>query len=303
MAVAATICLTGFPGGSVVNGQISSEISSETDRQRPSRSKSILINDAQLSLIQNTEIASPLEGMVESVKVIEGDRVGRGQPMVQLNNDQVTSELKAASAAYEAAQLEAANDVDVRYARQALQIRQRELQQNLEANQNFAGAVSESEIEKLKLIVNESELAIEQAMHDLEVAAAVAREQSAATEIVQARLEKHTVTSPIDSRVVEVLVQLGQWVEPGQPVVRLISLNPIRVECFVDGQKYGDELVGSRVEFSVNGQTSRVLRGIVEFVSPEIHPVTGQARLRATLKNPNEVARAGMRGTLVIYPE
>lgn len=261
----------------------------------------ILINDAQLSLIQNTEIASPLAGIVETVTIKGGDRVGPGQSMIQLNTDQVATELRAASAAFEAARLEAANDVDARYARRTLKVRQRELQQNLEANQGFAGAISETEIEKLQLVVNQSELAIEQALHDLQVSAAVAREKAAAAEIVQSRLDKHSVTSPIDARVVDVMVQAGQWVESGQPVVRLISLDPIRVECFVDGQKHGDELVGSRVEFTTHGKPSKILRGSVDFVSPEIHPVTGQARLWATLKNPDEDARAGMRGTLVIY--
>ena len=260
----------------------------------------ITIVDAQLSLIQNTAIAAPMAGVVDEVIVKEGDRVVAGQPMVQLNADQVSTELSAARAASQAAQLEAANDVDIRYAERTLEVRRRELQQNVEANQGFAGAISDTEIAKLELVVAQSELAIEQANHDQQVAAAAALEKAAAAEIVQARLDKHSIKAPIESSVVQIDVQLGQWVEAGKPVVRLISLDPIRVECFVDGRKYGDDLVGRSVEFTLEGRWQKPMKGKVVFVSPEIHPVTGQARLWATLQNPEKKGRAGMRGRLTI---
>jgi macrolide-specific efflux system membrane fusion protein len=264
----------------------------------------ITVTEAQLSLIRNTAIAAPMAGVVDKVVVSEGDRVTPGQIMVQLNADQVTTELRAAEAASKAAQLEASNDVDARYAVRTLEVRERELQQNIEANQGFAGAISDTEIEKLKLVVDQSQLAIEQAKHDLQVAAAAAREKSAAAEIVKARLDKHSIRAPVDSQVVEIDVQPGQWVEAGKPVVRLISLDPIRAECFVDGRKYGDDLVGRQVEI-VMAETNAVspaikLTGKVVFVSPEVHPVTGQARLWATLDNSGNKGRAGMRGTLTI---
>ena len=263
------------------------------------------VPEAQLSLIQNTLIAAPMAGVVDTVMVKEGDRVTPGQKMVQLNADQVSTELRAADAAAQAAQLQANNDVDARYAKRTLEVRRSELQQNMEANEGFAGAISDTEIEQLKLVVDQSELAIEQANHDLQVAAATAREKAAAAEIVKARLEKHSIKAPIVSQVVQVDVQPGQWVEAGKPVVRLISLDPIRVECFVDGRQHGEDLVGRQVEFIVCRVlvvTHRIkkLLGEVVFVSPEVHPVTGQARLWATLRNPDKLGRAGMRGQLTI---
>ena len=264
----------------------------------------VRVPEAQLSLIQNTLIAAPMAGVVDAVMVKEGDRVTAGQQMVQLNADQVTTELRAADAASQAAELEASNDVDARYAKRTLEVRRRELQQNMEANEGFAGAISDTEIEKLRLVVDQSELAIEQAVHDLQVAAAAAREKAAAAEIVKARLEKHTIRSPAVSQVVQVDVQPGQWVEAGKPVIRLISLDPIRVECFVDGRQHGDDLIGRQVEFEFaeagRAAFNKKLLGEVVFVSPEVHPVTGQARLWATLNNPEKQGRAGMRGKLTI---
>lgn len=268
-------------------------------------SPTIEIDDAQLSLIQNTFVAAPIAGLVAEVSVAEGDQVDVGRPMVLLDDEQVRTELDATRAAFDAARLKADNDVDARYAKRTLEVRTRELEQSVEANEGFAGAISSTEIAKLQLVVDQAKLAIEQAEHDLQVAAAGANEKFAAARMAEARLVKHTIAAPVAGQVVEVAVEPGEWVEAGKPVVRLVSLDPIRVECFVDGNEYGPELVGRSVQFFASGANvgnglKQPFRGTVTYVSPELHPVTGQARLWATIENPKQMARAGMRGRLVI---
>jgi RND family efflux transporter MFP subunit len=272
----------------------------------PTQAQRIEIEAAQVSLIQNTLVAASISGVVASVHVHEGDPIGLDTPIAQLDDEQAETELEAAEAAYEAARLEADNDVDARYAQRTLEVRQRELQQSVDANRTYSGAVSETEIDKLRLVVDQSRLAIEQAEHQQQVATAKAIEKVAAVQIARTRLAKYQILAPVDGLVVEVSVEPGEWVEAGKPIARLISLDPIRVECFVDGRKHGGELVGRKVEFSYsiddeNPQGDSIkLFGEVDFVSPELNPVTGQIRLWATIKNPNQRARAGMRGRLVI---
>lgn len=276
----------------------------------PKRSETpepIEIADAQVSLIQNTFVAAPIAGIVSRVSVTEGDAVEVGRPMVVLDDAQVRTELQAAMASLEAARMEATNDVDARYAQRTLEVRQRELEQSDDANRSFAGAVSETEIAKQRLVVDQSRLAIEQAEHEMQVAQASAREKEAAATMVKARLEKHTIAAPVSGKVVEIVTEPGEWVEAGKPVVRVISTDPIRVECFIDGNRYGDELVGRPIQFFHTRQDNELHRskpipGKVTYVSPELHPVTGQARLWATIDNPDGKARAGMRGRLIISP-
>lgn len=264
----------------------------------------IEIADAQVSLIQNTFVAAPIAGVVAEVLIAEGDQVESGRRLVQLDSLQARTELEAAHAAYDAARLQSDNDVDERFARRTLEVRQRELQQSMDANSQFPGSISETEIAKLQLVVDQSRLSIEQAQHETQIARAVAVEKLAAMRIVEARVRKHGVQATVSGNIVEVAVEPGEWVEAGKPIVRVVSLNPIRVECFVDGRKYGSELVGRGIEFFptavANAKPETPLRGKVTFVSPELHPVTGQARLWATIDNPKLAARAGMRGKLVI---
>ena len=260
------------------------------------------INGAQTSLIQNTFVASPIAGVVSEVNAREGARVTAGTCLVRLNDLQAVTEVLAAKAKLEAARLESSNDVDQRFPERSLEVRIRELESSLKANQKYSGAVSDTEIARLSLVVDQSRLAIEQAKHELAIAAARASEQEAAVSIAEAILDKHAITTTVDGFVAEVAIETGEWVEPGTPIVRVITLDPIRVECFVDGRLYGPNLVGGTVQFIPNTDDTEQepLTGEVTFVSPELHPVTSQARLWATIKNPKLKLRAGMQGRLAI---
>ena len=262
----------------------------------------LTVDEAQVSLIQNAFIAAPMAGVVAKVDVSEGQKVEAGTRLVLLSDEQAKTELEAAKAAFEAARLASANDVDQRYAQRTLEVRQRELQQSEIANSSFRGTVSATELEKLRLVVDQSRLAIEQAEHDLLVARANAAEKKAAVRIAEERLKKHGIETTVAGMVTEVDVEAGEWVEAGKPIVRVISLNPIRIECFVDGHKHGMELVGKSVTFEprLPAKDEKPLRGKVTFVSPELDAVTGQVRLWATIENPNYTVRAGMFGKLII---
>jgi macrolide-specific efflux system membrane fusion protein len=267
--------------------------------------QAIEIEDAQASLIQNTFIAAPISGVVAQVLVSEGDQVELHDPLAKLDDQQAMTELEAAKAAYEAARLEGDNDVDARYATRTLEVRQKELQQGLDMNRGIKGAVSKTEIEKLRLVVDQARLAIEQAGHQQRVARAKAIEKRAAVDISQVRLQRHSIQTTVAGSVAEVAVEPGEWVEAGKPIARLISIDPIRVECFVDGRQYGPELVGRKVEFyrllpqGSDGKPEKIT-GKVTFVSQELNPVTGQARVWATMGNPDRKVRAGMHGRIVI---
>ena len=49
--------------------------------------------------------------------------------------------------------------------------------------------------------------------------------------------------------ITEIDVEPGEWVEAGKPIIRIISLDPLRAECFIDGRRFGSELVGHVVRF------------------------------------------------------
>ncbi|MEM6472880.1 MAG: biotin/lipoyl-binding protein, partial [Planctomycetota bacterium] len=111
----------------------------------------ISVRNAQTSLIQNTFVASPIAGTVVSIEVQEGQRINDGTVLVRLKQDLAEKELSAARASLEAARLESDNDVNLRFAKRSLQVRQQELLQSQLANETYAGAVSEMELREIRL--------------------------------------------------------------------------------------------------------------------------------------------------------
>ncbi len=269
---------------------------------------SIKIPDAQVSLIQNAFIASPIAGVVQKVNVAEGASVKENQILIQLDAENVQTELDSAIAALKASEIESNSDVDARYARRAMESHIRELTQTEQANSRFAGAVSDTEIEKLRLVVDQAKLSIEQAEHKQQIAKAHTIEKESSVKIAKQRVADHAIRASVGGQVAEITVEPGEWVEVGKPLVRVISLDPIRIDCFIDGRKHGVEFLGREVEFvcsdlpTENGKPNRraTFKGKVVFVSPELHPVTGQVRLWATVSNPEQKLRSGMRGEISI---
>ncbi|EMI16811.1 multidrug efflux pump [Rhodopirellula maiorica SM1] len=283
----------------------------QTFAQQPSKPQQLDVSEAQVSLIHNTFIASPISGVVEKVLVKEGNTVQPDALLIQLDDQRFRTELEAAVAAHQAAKLESDSDVDARHARRAKEFHVRQLEQSKQANSKFPGAISDSEVEKLRLVVDQATLAIEQAEHEQQVAIAHTSEKLAAVKIAEQRVRNHAIRASVGGQVAEITVQPGESVESGKPLIRVISLDPIRVECFIDGRKYGSELVGRQVKFvceelpRANDASDRAAEfsGSVTFVSPEVHPVTGQVRLWATVDNPQTRLRSGLRGRLVITAE
>ena len=277
--------------------------------QDHAKGQPIDVPDAQVSLIQNTVIASPISGVVSEVPVKEGMEIRDGELLVQLDADHVKTEMEAAAAAFEAARMEGENDIDARYAQRSLEYHLRELEQSRQANTQFDGAVSDSEVEKQRLLADQARLQIEQAKHQQTVSLAKAKEKEAAAKMAEQRIEQHSILSSGDGQIVEISVQPGEWVDAGTPVARVISLDPIRIDCFIDGRSYGSELVGHDVTFlcdklpgSKPGDPPARFPGKIVFVSPELHPVTGQVRLWATVANPKHRLRSGMQGRVQIAP-
>ena len=102
--------------------------------------------------------------------------------------------------------------------------------------------------------------------------------------------------------IVQVHKHLGDWVEPGDKLLRLIRLDRLRTEAFLDAAQATPGMEGRAVSLSVEqpGKAAIVFPGKLIFVSPEIDPNNRSVRVLAEFNNPNSALQPGMRGTLTI---
>jgi len=105
--------------------------------------------------------------------------------------------------------------------------------------------------------------------------------------------------------VVQVNLHRGEWVPAGKTVIRVLRVDRLRVEGFVQTRDLPGDLSGRRATLLVDlpGRAGAEFDGAVVFVSPEVNPVNGQVRVWAEVENPKLQMMPGLRGTLTIHPE
>ncbi len=79
----------------------------------------------------------------------------------------------------------------------------------------------------------------------------------------------------------------GEWVEPGDPVLRILRIDRLRAEGFVKVRHTEHDLENCPVTLTVDlpGRPGTVFPGKVVFVSPEVDPVNAQVRIWAEIEN------------------
>jgi multidrug efflux pump subunit AcrA (membrane-fusion protein) len=236
------------------------------------------------------------------------------------------------------AALKAENDVAVRHATKSRDTSKVEYERAVQARKAFEKSVSLTEIDRLKLILERNELEIEKAEFEKALAdlqrqaedsilteqdqvlarlrlaveqAKLQKEVDGLTRDLKARaadqaklqLSRRQIRSPLDGVVVETLRHRGEWLEPGQRVLRVVRLDRLKVEGFVDSRQIIGSLRGAAVRVLVqpsDEDKSVVVKGKIVFVSPEIDPVNGQVRVWAEVENPDLTLRPGLPAEMVI---
>ena len=162
--------------------------------------------------------------------------------------------------------------------------------------------VQEAEVERLKLGIESSTLAEEQARHDLEVAADDRRAKANGLEMSELKLKRRGIVSPVSGVVAKIFRRRGEWVEPGETVMRIVRMDRLRIEGFVDAAHLGEELSGLAASITARlpKNPTATFTGEVVFVSPEIDPVNNQVRVWVEVDNPKMQLRPGMRVTMTI---
>lgn len=260
----------------------------------------LLVVEAQAKLIAEVRVPALETGVLDHLGVREGDVVTVDQDLGHLNTDLLEQQLRLAKLDQQLADQRKENDVDLRFNRKSFEVTEAELRRATDAIERVSNSVSASEYDQLRLQSQKAELSVEQAINEKRVADITAEIAKEKTAVAFKRVQRCHLRSPIDGVVVELLARPGEWLNPGDSVMRIVRMDRLYVETFVDGAKYGQNLRGKKATFHtvLPGGTEQTFQGTVFFVSPEVHPVTGKISVVAEIQNQNLALRPGARGTL-----
>jgi membrane fusion protein (multidrug efflux system) len=129
---------------------------------------------------------------------------------------------------------------------------------------------------------------------ELDTARAARDEAQAAVEAKRAVIARKQVYAPFDGVLGIRRIDLGDYLEPGDPVVPLQMLDPIHVDYALPEQQLSRLTLGQPVEIAVPAWPGETFHGRITAFDPGIDPATRAVRIRATLPNPDQRLRPGM---------
>ena len=119
--------------------------------------------------------------------------------------------------------------------------------------------------------------------------------------LAKLRHSRHQMTAPFAGVIAECVRTRGEWVEPGDTVLRLLRTDRLRAEGFLDA-RYATRLIGRPVEVKVLGADGKFTShsGVVVDVGSEVDPVNGQVMVGAEIENPDRELLPGRRAEMTI---
>ncbi|MCU0878001.1 MAG: efflux RND transporter periplasmic adaptor subunit [Pirellulaceae bacterium] len=256
-----------------------------------------------VSLIAEVEVAALEAGPLVELAVAEGRRVKSGDVLGRLDDRDANLQVERAQIELRHATEQAKSKVKLQLAEETLKLAQLELERATTANQELARVVSPSQLSKLQLEVRRAELDVQQAQEDL--AAAARSVEAAANElaIAQRALARRQILAPMDGVVVDVRRHVGEWLEPGKFVVRLVRDDRLRATGFVglDQLRYPLEGQTATLRVALSSHEEAAFTGRVTFVSPEANPINRQVKLIAEFDNLEGRLRAGLPAKMTIH--
>lgn len=270
--------------------------------------KAHVLVPGNLYTLEAVTISAQQPGVVQSV-VRLGSVVEIGETVIQLDRELPLARVAAAEKEFEIAKIESRNDVDLRFARISSKVNQQVLERSLAANRQYKKALSKTEIERLRLDYQRTCLSAEQAQRTGQTNELTAELRRAQVDIAKIELMNQTIESPLAGTVTEVQVQSGEWVNVGQPVLRIVRTNKLRFTGLVDSREVLPNEIAELAKLLVDYQGninasdesidfSDAVDVKILFVNPEIDPASGLYEIRAEVDNSEQKMFSGLKSLL-----
>ncbi len=282
---------------------------SGVDRRYAEENGNPVLDRCLIKLQSEDEIRIPAQeaGVLISMPVKEGSRVAKGDLLATIDDREAKAALKVAQYALQSAQQRAKEDIEIRYAQAAEAVAQVDVEQDLKANRDHPGAIPDIEIRRKKLDRTRSSLQIEKARKDQILARLEAKTKQAERDAAKMALEWRTILAPFDGEVVTTYRHQSEWVNPGDPILKLVRFDTLHVEGFVYADQYNrGELQGKPVTVKVSRARGREIpvQGYIIYVDQMVRS-DGSYRVRAEVKNEREgdnwLIQPGLKARMTIH--
>ncbi|HBJ38582.1 MAG TPA: hemolysin D [Planctomycetaceae bacterium] len=263
--------------------------------------------------IQSIRVPAIAEGQITEMLAVEGSNVTKGHLLAVLDDTQAKLALDLRKAEEREAELNALNDVNYRDAENSERSAKAEAEAYKELRRQ--GAVPYWEMEKKILEADRATLRIELAQLQQDVAKVQYIAKRSERALAEYELTRRQVIAPFGGFVENRMAQLGEWVQPGSPIVQLVQLDKLRVEGDIDALGYPGKITrGTPVKVMIYANSRRTgasaadaisVDAKIGFVSSEID-LNHRYRIWVEVENQQVgdewVFKPGMEADIQVFP-
>ncbi len=209
-----------------------------------------------LVAVQRANLSSRVDGLVSQVSVDAGDRVRKGDSLLDLDDALEQHELERLQAASAAAQAQVKED------RRLVEEAQRLTQNNS---------------------LPKNELYLRQAELDANIALLAAAKAEQAAQ--QQRVQWHHLKAPFDGVIYRKLTESGEWVTRGTPVLELVATDRLYLDVQVPQERFGAIGPNTEVQVVPDAMPDKTLRANVVALVPVGEDGSRTFRVRLVMEN------------------
>lgn len=251
-------------------------------------------------------LGARLAGHVEAVTVDMGDPVSRGQVLVRLESRDILFQVDVQKAKLRealaklglsspTAKLRDPSTVPgVKKAAIVLENARIKWQRSQALRQE--DLISDKDVSDAKAAYLTAEAEYQGALNAVDQGLAGVQSAQAALQQSEQQLHDTVLTSPMDGFVKQRMVNVGDLVQVGNPVLILVRSSPVHLDLDVPEVHLPRLAIGERVDVRTDVAPGRTFEGVVDQVSPTVDPTSRQVRVRARLLQVDAKMRPGAFG-------
>jgi len=225
----------------------------------------------QINLIGRTEalvesrIVAEVTGKVAAINAAEGTKVSKGDPLITIDSNKIYYSFISTQADAQQAKVNAKLASDLY--EKATKLREKEL-------------ISESRMDSTYAYYK-----IQLSRHE---------QLDADMNLKKIDLENCTIRAPYDGFTGRKLIDVGEWVQPGEPVFEMVDLSKIRITVDLPEKHFGNLNIGSKVEVFLSNSRDSFVKGKVVGISPNASEETHTFPVIIEVSNSNGKLAGGM---------
>ena len=250
--------------------------------------ESRLAFDGTLVGLAEVDVVPGIAGKLETVRVDLGDRVWRGDPLAQIRDDDLASQVRQAEHAFAVAQAT---------------LRQREVDLTLaETTRDRSRQLFEEQLVARDQL-EEVESRAQSAAAQVDLARAQFAQNEARLDEVRILLGKATVRSPLDGFVAKRHADVGAFASTNAPVVSVVDISRVKLVAHIVERDFRRVQEGLRTRVSVDAYPGERFDGIVARVAPVLDERTRTAEIQVEIANADFRLKPGMNARVEVVSE